>query len=442
MKDNDDGPEFENIGPCSKQSAECIGKDEAAQCLINQAIQLKNYTIEMDSDNSLVLKYNIDTLNESYVGFAILDYSLCYTDSVDLAGGRLSYDIGSSDYGTVKKEYQLGQDMRQSNNSYNDLAGISQFRVSSDANEVMLNFNFMDGKNWWEDSSNNDTFQHRNDSYCEGAGFNVMTDTDEITGNTTISTNGSYSNNESWTQHARCEANQSVHFRFNNFSVEYGYDYVTVAYGGYSWCLHGDIDTALYDWVDSGSDLLLVSFFSDYEVTEDGFEMITKCVVKNDSEYSKTQVTPAALVNQCIQANTHVFLQPINSTEHDSNDYTDCVRRGYFNITDFCDNDRCQLPKGAYCPGNQWFNSSNDEDSDTTAGEPRIFGGEPAVPHSWPWAVRLTDKYGKHFCGGALVTDKWVITAAHCCEDGALEVRFFYLTRKTSFSFFFNFAKI
>merc|ERR550519_678810 len=34
----------------------------------------------------------------------------------------------------------------------------------------------------------------------------------------------------------------------------------------------------------------------------------------------------------------------------------------------------------------------------------------------YPWQVSMTDNNGNHFCGGALISPKWVITAAHCVQ--------------------------
>ncbi|XP_054856742.1 chymotrypsinogen B-like [Eublepharis macularius] len=48
------------------------------------------------------------------------------------------------------------------------------------------------------------------------------------------------------------------------------------------------------------------------------------------------------------------------------------------------------------------------------SGYTRIVNGEEAVPGSWPWQVSLQEKSGWHFCGGSLVSENWVVTAAHC----------------------------
>jgi len=47
-----------------------------------------------------------------------------------------------------------------------------------------------------------------------------------------------------------------------------------------------------------------------------------------------------------------------------------------------------------------------------------IVGGTEATPHSYPWmaALFVDDKW---FCGGTLISDEWVVTAAHCAKDAS-----------------------
>ncbi|XP_028609815.1 chymotrypsin-like elastase family member 2A [Grammomys surdaster] len=50
----------------------------------------------------------------------------------------------------------------------------------------------------------------------------------------------------------------------------------------------------------------------------------------------------------------------------------------------------------------------------------RVVGGQEATPNSWPWQVSLqylSSGRWYHTCGGSLVANNWVLTAAHCISN-------------------------
>lgn len=52
----------------------------------------------------------------------------------------------------------------------------------------------------------------------------------------------------------------------------------------------------------------------------------------------------------------------------------------------------------------------------------RIVGGTDAVEHSWPMMVSVRSRgINSHICGGTIVSESYVLTAAHCFDRGASE---------------------
>jgi secreted trypsin-like serine protease len=49
----------------------------------------------------------------------------------------------------------------------------------------------------------------------------------------------------------------------------------------------------------------------------------------------------------------------------------------------------------------------------TNAVNPMIIGGSPTKRGKFPWQVALYDNTW-FFCGGSLISNQWVLTAAHC----------------------------
>ena len=132
--------------------------------------------------------------------------------------------------------------------------------------------------------------------------------------------------------------------------------------------------------------------------------------VNRPSWYSSVNVTE---IETCIQNSKMGVL--LDGKGPNSNDYTGCAI-GMRPPEKLCDNDNCQLPKDAYCPGNQWFQNP------APPIQARIFNGESAVRSSWPWIVSLSEPWSSSnkFCGGQIVTDEWILTAGHCCVGSDL----------------------
>ncbi|XP_029978044.1 chymotrypsin-like protease CTRL-1 [Sphaeramia orbicularis] len=60
----------------------------------------------------------------------------------------------------------------------------------------------------------------------------------------------------------------------------------------------------------------------------------------------------------------------------------------------------------------------------------RIVGGQNAQPGVWPWQVSLHyNPFRSHICGGTLINEQWVLTAAHCILNSSASLWTLYMGR-------------
>nr|UXE46266.1 chymotrypsinogen [Branchiostoma japonicum] len=75
------------------------------------------------------------------------------------------------------------------------------------------------------------------------------------------------------------------------------------------------------------------------------------------------------------------------------------------------------LPPPTYAPGSCGTPAIQPRSSEMLRydqAQGRIVNGDDATPHSWPWQVSLQTSTDWHYCGGSLLNENWVVTAAHC----------------------------
>ena len=111
----------------------------------------------------------------------------------------------------------------------------------------------------------------------------------------------------------------------------------------------------------------------------------------------------------------YVSVMPDDSAESDSADYTKCALYERYGATpdwtEIAQTTTTQIPTTTTDDGDNLIpNNARCQSSSIS----KIVGGDEAEKNSWPWIVGV--RMGGYMCGGSILNDNHVMTAAHCCD--------------------------